>query len=266
MPLIHPTALIDSAAELASDVSVGAYAIVESGVSLAAGVTVEAQAQLLRGTRVGAGSVIGRGAVIGGLPQDVSFDPATPTGVRIGERNVLREHVTIHRATQAGSDTVLGDDNYLMVGVHVGHDAVVGGQNIFANSALVAGHVQFGSRSVVGGGAVFHQFIRVGDCCMVQGASALSKDLPPYAMASELNRLVGLNVVGMRRAGFSAATRAEIKSLFVLLWRSGRNLSQAVAAARQKPWNAEAEQLLAFVEGATKKGVCPWRSRREVAE
>ena len=256
MATIHPTAVVDPGAELDDGVEVGALAIVERGVVLRRGVCIEPHAQVLRGVTIGDGTTVGRGAVIGGLPQDLSFDPATPTGVAIGSNNVLREHVTVHRATKAGANTTIGDHNYLMVGAHVGHDSRIGDRNIIANSVLVAGHVEMGSHTVVGGGSVFHQFIRIGDYCMIQGISGFSMDLPHFIMAAEVNRIVGLNVIGMRRAGFSVEQRNEIKDLFDLVWRSGKNLTQAVAEARQQSWTAQAEKMLQFLEAPTRKGIC----------
>ncbi len=257
MPVLHPTALVDPAATLADDVEVGAYAIVEGGVTLAAGARVEPHAQLLRGTSVGAGTVVGRGCVIGGLPQDLGFDPGTATGVRLGAKNVLREHVTIHRATKPGADTIVGNGNYIMVGAHLGHDAVVGDHNVIANAVLLAGHVTLGSRIVVGGGAVFHQFLRVGDLCMVQGNASFSKDLAPFLMAVRTNRIGGLNVTGLRRSGHDGDARRELKRLFDLVWRGGKPFSEAIATAAQQAWGPAASQMLAFLQAPSKKGLCP---------
>ena len=256
MASIHPTALVDSAAELAADVTIGPFAIVEAGVSLGPGVTVEAHAQLLTGTRIGAGTRIARAAILGDAPQDLGFDPAVATGVSVGKSNIIREHVTIHRATRAGESTTLGDGNYLMVGTHIGHDVVMGDQNILANGVLLAGHIRFGSRTVVGGGAVFHQFLRIGDYCMIQGNGSFSKDIPPFLLAMRINRVAGLNVVGLRRAGFSPDDRAELKALFGLVWRGPGHLGQAIEEAEMRPWQPVARQLLDFLKAPSKKGVC----------
>lgn len=255
MPDVHLTALVDPAAELEEGVIVGPYAIVEAGVHLGARVRIEAHAHILRGTNIGAGTVIGRGSIIGEAPQDRSFDLSLPTGVVLGARNIVREYVTIHRATRAGENTCVGDDNYLMTGVHLAHDVVLGNHNMLANNVLLAGHVKVGSHVVIGGGAVFHQFMRIGDGCMVQGRSAFSKDIPPYLMAARINRLYGLNVVGLRRNGVPPASRAELKRLMKLLWLSGKNLSQAMEEAAQISWSGPAAQLIAFLQAPTIKGV-----------
>ncbi|CAN5308619.1 acyl-ACP--UDP-N-acetylglucosamine O-acyltransferase [soil metagenome] len=254
--MIHPTALIDPAAEFADDCQVGPFSICEGGARIARGCRIGAAAQLVGAVHLGAGTTVGRAAVIGTDPQDVSFDPATPSGVRIGERNTIREHATIHRSIRPGEFTTLGSDNFLMVGCHLGHDVVLGDHNGFANACLLAGFVTVGDRAFLGGGAVFHQFVRVGDGVMVQGNASLSRDVPPFCVVSGLNGLKGLNVVGLRRAGFSADERAELKRLYVLLFGSGRNLGQAVTEASRHPWSPRSRPLLDFVAAPSRKGVC----------
>lgn len=259
--MIHPTAIISPLAQLAPDVEVGAYAVIEGPVQLGAGCRVAPHAQIVGDTVIGEGTVIGRGAVIGEDPQDLGFKPETRSGVRIGANNTIREHVTIHRGSKDGSFTVLGDGNFIMVGAHFGHDVKLGNRNIIANAVLVAGHVHFGHHTFVGGGAVFHQFLRVGDYCVIQGNSSFSKDVPHYCAAGRTNLIMGMNVIGMRRQGFSTAERGSIKELFDLIYRSGRNLSQAVEEARTRVWPERAEHLLRFFEAPSKKGVGTVRNR-----
>ncbi len=261
--MLHPTALIDPAARIDPTASIGPFVVIEGPVSIGARCRVEAHAQLVGKVTLGEESVVGRAAVIGGDPQDLGFDPATESGVEIGLRCVIREHVTIHRASKPGGATRVGAGNYLMAGCHLGHDVVLGDSNIVANAALLAGHVTVGNGSFIGGGAVFHQFLRIGDGCVVQGNGSFSKDIPHYCAAQRVNRVTGLNVVGLRRQGFSTADRAELKALFDLLFRSGQNLSQAVAAARQREWSPQAARLLEFVEAPSRKGVCSARGRDE---
>lgn len=257
--MIHTTALIDTRATIAPGVHIGPYAIIEGAAVISEGCRIEAHAQILGDVRIGTGTIIGRAAVIGADPQDLSFTPDTLSGVDIGEKNVIREHVTIHRGSKPGSRTRVGKGNFIMVGAHFGHDVQIGDGNIFANACLLAGHVQVGSRSFIGGGAVFHQFIRIGDYCVVQGNGSLGKDLPHFCMMQRVNRMTGLNIVGLRRAGFTSEDRAAVKELFDLLFRSGHNLSQAIAIARQKTWSEHAEKLLCFVESPGKRGICPVR-------
>jgi UDP-N-acetylglucosamine acyltransferase len=266
MTNIHPTALISSEAEIAPDAVVGAYAIIEGPVKIGMGCKIAPHAQIVGNTVIGDGTTVGRGAIIGEAPQDTSFKPATKSGVRLGCHNVIRELVTIHRGSKDGGLTEIGDGNFLMAGSHLGHDVKLGHKNILANAVLLAGHVHVGNNSFLGGGSVFHQFIRIGDYCVVQGNSAISKDLPHYCAAARLNLITGLNVIGLRRQGFSSEDRRIIKDLFDLIYRSGYNLGQAVAAARQQQWPAHAERFLQFFETPSKKGVGTLRSRRSVDE
>ena len=206
--MIHPTALIDPAAQLDPTVTIGAYAIIEGPVKLAAGVTVGAHAQILGDTSIGASTSIGRAAIIGGDPQDLSFDPATPSQVIIGQNNTIREQVTIHRGSKNGSATRLGDHNFIMANAHFAHDTQIGNRNVVANAALLAGHVHVGNNTFIGGGSVFHQFIRVGDHAFIGGGAGVMHDVIPFGLVRDNPaHLAGLNLVGLRRRGF---TREQI--------------------------------------------------------
>lgn len=261
--MIHATAIIHPAAQIDASVEIGPYALIEGPARIGPGCRVEAHAQIIGDVRIGRGTLIGRAAVIGDTPQDLSFSPSTQSGVIIGEKNVIREHVTIHRSNKPGGFTTIGDGNFLMVGCHLGHDVIVGNGNVIANAALFAGHVQLGNNTFVGGGSVFHQFIRIGDYCMFQGNSSFSTDVPHYCAGHLLNTLTGLNVIGLRRAGFASGERAEIKRLFSLIYRSGLNLRQAVAAAEGQAWSDKAARLLEFVRVPTKRGIARLRGRSD---
>lgn len=264
--MIHPSAIVDSRCQIDPTVEIGPYAVIEGPVRIAAGCRIESHAQIVGDVSIGEGTVIGRAAIIGANPQDLTFDPGTTSGVIIGPRNTIREHVTIHRSSKEGGVTVMGEGNFLMVGCHLGHDVRVGDNNVIANAALLAGHVRLGSNSFIGGGAVFHQFLRIGDCCMAQGNGSFGKDIPHFCRAQRTNRLAGLNVVGLRRAGFAAADRAAVKEVFDLVFRSGRNLSQAIAAARGRSWPPPAEKFLEFIEEPSRQGVCTPGNERDDAE
>ncbi|MCB1278734.1 acyl-ACP--UDP-N-acetylglucosamine O-acyltransferase [Prosthecobacter sp.] len=261
--MIHPTALIDPKAQIDPTAEIGPYVVIDGAAEVGAGCKIEAHAQLVGHVVVGEGTRIGRGAVIGGEPQDLGFDPATESSVVLGRNNVIREHVTIHRGSKPGGVTRMGDGNFLMVGCHLAHDVVLGDKNIIANSVLLAGHIHVGNSTFIGGGAVFHQFLRIGDFCVVQGNGSFSKDIPHYCAAQRINRITGLNVIGLRRQGFNAEERAAIKELFQLLFCEGMNLSQAIAQAAAKEWPEKARRLLDFVQAPSKKGVCPVRPGRE---
>jgi len=257
MSAIHPTAIIHPTVQFADDLVVGPYAIIEENAVIGVGTRIEAHAQILRGTCIGENCSIGRSAIIGGDPQSVAFDCSLPSQVVLGNGNRVREFVTIHRSMYEGGATKIGDNNFFMTGSHLGHDVTVENSNVIANNVLLAGHVQVGSNCFFGGGSVFHQFIRVGDYALTQGVSGFSMDVPPYVVASGINKVQGINVIGLKRAGFDSSTRFEIKRAFDLIYRSGNNLSQAIAAARKRSWVEAAEKLIHFIESRGKKGICP---------
>jgi UDP-N-acetylglucosamine acyltransferase len=263
---IHPTAVIHPQAMLGERVSVGPFAVIEEDVIVGDGSVIHAHAVICRGVVTGKNNTVGHGAILGGEPQDFAFKPEVRSRVVIGDGNRIRECVTIHRGTTEGSETVVGNDCFLMGGAHLAHNVRLGDGVVVANNALLGGYVQVGDRVFIGGGCVFHQYIRVGRLAICQGASAFSKDIPPYVIAAERNGVAGLNVVGLRRSGISAAGRTEIKRSFDLLYRSGHNASQAVEAARSKKWTETGRAFWDFVAEAKKKGLCDWLgSRRGVA-
>lgn len=253
---IHPTAIIDPAADLHESVCVGPYAIIEGGVKLGAGCKVAAHAQLLGSVTAGENCEFGAGSVVGDFPQDLSFDPSTQSGVIMGNGNRLREHVTIHRGSKEGTYTKLGSGNFIMVGAHLGHNCEIQDDNVIANLVMLAGHVQVGSRCFFGGGAGFHQFSRVGDYCMIQGNASMNKDAPPYTICARYAEVWGLNVVGLRRAKFSSETRQDIKRAFDFVYRNGLNVSQALEQAATMDWGPEATSFLEFFKGPSRQGIC----------
>ena len=253
--IIHPSALVSSDAELASGVTVGPYAVIEGPVKIATGCRVGAHAQIVGDVEIGENCVIGRAAIIGEDPQDLSFDPTTTSGVRIGRDNTLRELVTVHRSANEGCHTSVGDGNFLMAGAHLAHDVQMGDHNVLANNVLLAGHVVVGNRVFLGGGTGVHQFIRIGDYSLTQGNSSITKDVPPYVIAFQRSRFGGLNVVGLRRAGFSAEVRREIKRAFESLFQSELPLREAVVETRLAAWGDQARLLVDFVAEASRKGV-----------
>lgn len=253
---IHPTALIDSGAEICDDAEIGPFAVIEAGTRIAKGCVVHGHAQLLGNVDIGENCEIGHSAIIGANPQDHGFDRRTPSQVQIGSGNVIREHVTIHRASAEGQATSIGDDNMLMVGCHLGHDTIIGDRNVLANHCLLGGHVKLGDGAFLGGGAAFHQFVRIGDLCMIKGQAAISQDVPPYVLASDSNELHGLNIIGMRRAGLSAATRQNVKDAFRQMFLSGNNLQEALDATLLLQWEPEALKFIDFFRAHSDRGVC----------
>jgi UDP-N-acetylglucosamine acyltransferase len=253
---IHPSAHLDPGAELGPGCHIGPGAVIEAGARLGAGCRVEAHAVVTRHARIGDRNVIGHGAVIGGDPQILGFDREVESIVDIGADNTLREYCTVHRGSKPGSATRVGDGNYLMAGVHLGHDVQLANHTILANNTLLGGHVEVQDRAVIGGGSVFHQFVRIGRLAMVQGISGAGKDIPPFCVACRVNRIAGLNVIGMRRAGFDATARADIKRAYHLLYLAGHNVSDALTAAQQEEWSPAAQEFFAFVAQARRRGIC----------
>jgi len=252
--MIHPTAIVHPEAELDPTVEVGPYAVIDARVVVGPRCVIGPHVLLTGHTRIGADNWFHAGAVIGDAPQDMKYADA-PTRLRIGERNRFREHVTVHRSNRVEEETEVGSDNFLMAHSHVGHNAVIGNRVVLANGALVAGHVVVQDRAFISGNCLVHQFVRVGTLALMQGGSAISKDLPPFTVARGANQICGLNTVGLRRAGFTAPERAVLRRLYRELFLSGGNLRSAAAAARSQFSAEPGHTLIEFVL-ASRRGVC----------
>lgn len=252
--MIHPTAIIHPKASLDSTVEVGPYSIIDAGVKVGPGCVLGPHVYLTGETEIGARNIFHSGCVIGGSPQDLKYK-GDPTRLRVGDENVFREAVTVNRATDLGEETVVGSNNLLMACVHVGHNCVMGNRIIMANGAMLGGHVVVGDKAVISGSCLVHQFVRVGTLSMMQGGSALSKDLPPYTVVWGVNKMCGLNIIGLRRAGMPAEERLELKKVYRMLFREGRIFGAAVAAALPEFKSGAAKTMLDFV-AASKRGIC----------
>ena len=252
--MIHPTAIIHPKAKLDATVRVGPYAVIDEGVELGADCVVGPHVYLTGLTTAGASNRFHAGCVIGDAPQDLKYKDE-PTCLRIGDHNVFREHVTVHRSTKSDAETVIGSHNFFMANSHVAHNCAVGDHVILANGALLGGHAVVQDRAFISGNGLVHQFTRVGTLALMQGGAAISQDLPPFTIAQRENEICGMNVVGLRRAGFTAEQRLELKRLYHLLFRSGKNLRVALAKAREHFTSGPANILLDFMDEA-KRGVC----------
>lgn len=252
--MIHPTALVHPKAKLDSTVEVGPYALVDEGVEIGARCVVGPYVQLAGLTVIGADNRFHAGCVIGDAPQDLKFR-GEPTRLRIGDHNVFREHVTVHRSTAVESETVIGSHNFLMQHSHVAHNCLLGDHIILAGGALLAGHAVVQDHAFISGNCLVHQFTRVGTLAMMRGGAAISQDLPPFTLARGENRLCGLNIVGLRRSGFTPAERLELKRLYHALFRSGVNLSRGLPAAQKEFLSPASRTLLEFLATA-RRGVC----------
>jgi UDP-N-acetylglucosamine acyltransferase len=252
--MIHPTAIIHPMAHLDFDVEVGPFSVIDQGVTVGPGCVIGPHVHLTGQTVIGKSNRFHTGCVIGDAPQDLKYK-GDPTGLRIGDHNVFREHVTVHRSTLVGEETIIGSNNFLMANSHAGHNAQVGNHVIIANGALLAGHASVDDRAFISGNCLVHQFTRVGTLALMQGGSAISKDLPPYTIARGDNGICGLNTIGLRRAGFTGPERLELKRLYHSLFRSGRKMREAIDDAMKEFTAGPARVLLEFV-AAARRGVC----------
>jgi UDP-N-acetylglucosamine acyltransferase len=249
---IHPSALVDPAAQLGAGVEIGPFAVIGACAVIGDNCTIQAHAVLEGPVKMGSGNFVGYGAIIGALPQDLGFDRKIQSLVEIGNGNTIREYCTIHRGSTEGSATRIGDDNFLMVGNHLGHDCTIGNGVVMANDCLLAGYVRIDDRAFIGGGSRFHQGIRMGRLVMAEGR--FTQNLPPFLSAAK-NEVFGFNVVGMRRANFSGAERDEIKRAFKLLYRSGLNTRQALEKAAESDFGPVGREFFEFVANAGKRGI-----------
>jgi len=252
--MVHSTAIVHKKAKLGANVKVGPYAVIDEHVSLGPDCIVGPHACVTGHTTIGARNHIFAGAVIGEAPQDFKYRNE-PTKLRIGDDNVFREHVTVHRSNTTREDTIVGSNNFLMAHCHVGHNVHLGDHIIIANGALLAGHVAVADRVFISGNCLVHQFVRIGTLAMMQGGSAISLDLPPFTVARGDNGICGLNVVGLRRAGFNAETRRELKRLYLILFRGGRKLREAIEEAREE-FKSDADRVMLDFVAATRRGIC----------
>ncbi len=260
---IHQTAVVDPAAKIDPGAEIGPYSIVEGKAKIAAGTRLIAHVYVTSNTEIGPDNEIHPFAVLGNAPQDLSYEGAE-SFLRIGKGNTIREGCSIHRGSKEGSATVVGDNNYLMAYSHLGHDCVLGNEVIVANGALLAGHVHVEDRAFISGNVVIHQFCDIGTLTMLGGGARVTKSVPPYMMVAERSLVMGLNLVGLRRAGFSPADRRQVKRAYRLLYHSGLNTSQAAAEIEKENLGPGADALVDFVRRA-RRGICR-HSRKEISE
>jgi len=252
---IHPTAVIDLKAEIDPSVEIGPYVVIDAAVKIKRGTRVMAHAYITGLTEIGEDNEIHSGAVLGGPPQDKAYK-GQPTYLRIGDRNIIREHAQVHRGTAAGSTTLLGNDNFLMATSHVGHNCVLADNVILANGALLGGYVEVGKNVFISGNCVVHQFVKIGDYAFMRGLSGTSRDVPPFAIVDWQHTVRGVNVTGLKRAGFDEKRIRAIRQAFRVLFRSGRNIALAVKEVETSSrTNSDVLVLLEFIK-SSKRGVC----------
>ena len=254
---VHKTAIISPKAEIESDVYIGPYCIIGDNVKIGKGTKLISNVQIEGNTEIGENCQIYPFTTIGFPPQDLKYR-GEPTGVKIGSNNIIREYVTIHRASVSGDGwTTLGDNNFIMAYVHIAHDCKIGNSVILANLATLAGHVIVEDYVFIGGMVAIHQFTRIGAYAMVGGFSGVGQDIPPFTMASGARaKLYGLNTVGLKRRGFSEETINTLKKAYKILFRDKLSLKEAIEKINQElPDIPEIRHLIEFIE-ANKRGIC----------
>ncbi|MCA9272081.1 MAG: acyl-ACP--UDP-N-acetylglucosamine O-acyltransferase [Phycisphaerales bacterium] len=259
MPEIHPTSILEGDINLADDVKIGPSCILRGNITLGAGVQLLERVSIKGPARIGAGTIFYPGAIVGYEPQDYKFAPGTPTaGIEIGDNCIIREHATVHAATNTEQPTRLGEGVFLMVNSHVGHDTVVGDRCVIVNNTCLAGHVIVEDRVTFSGGCLVHQHCRIGRLCMLSGGSIISTDLIPYCMTAERNEVVGLNLVGLRRSGMPPSEINILRDTFTHLLRQNLPKPELVEVIAQRMENSEAlKHLHKFLVNCDKKALTP---------
>jgi len=256
---IHPTAIVSAQAEVEQHVEIGPFCIVEPETRIAAGCRLVAHVTVKSGTTIGSETTIYEGTVLGGLPQH--SDTAKPPGkIVIGSRNVLREHVTVHRAMHSEDTTRIGDDCLLMVGSHVAHDCLIDNRVTLTNGVMLGGHVEVGQRACIGGNVAVHQFCRIGPLVMIAGCARVVQDVPPYVLTDDAALVVGLNKVGLRRAGFRADQIDQLKAAYRLIYREGHLFEETISQLQQKFASPPATEFAKFFQSGTRGFVQERRS------
>jgi UDP-N-acetylglucosamine acyltransferase len=257
MPLCHERALIHPHAQIGSNSVIGADVIIDKDVVIGDNCEIRARAIITGHTKIGSHNQIGYGAIIGSEPQDTSYRGEV-SFVEIGDRNLIREYVTINRGAKPQSTTKIGNDNLLFTGCHIAHNCQVGNHTTIVNNVLLAGYVEVRDYAFIGGDAVMHQFIRIGEYVMVRGQTRLGVDVPPFCMAVDTNAVVGLNRVGLRRRGFDHNRRKQIQKAFDIFYKQNLNRLQALTAISQDPELRDSADVRLFCEFLEKpsKGIC----------
>jgi UDP-N-acetylglucosamine acyltransferase len=249
---VHPTAVISPEADLGADVQVGPHVVVEGKVSIGPGCILHAGAHLIGSLTLGPGNVVFNHAVLGGAPQHLKY-AGEPTHLEIGARNIFRENVTVHRGTTASGVTRVGNHNFFMAGCHVAHDCVVGNGCILANGALLGGHCIVQDGAYLSGNCAIHQFVRVGRLALLSGVSATTKDIPPFIIMQRINCVVGVNVVGMRRAGIASSAIDAVRRAYHLLYREVLLLPQALTRIEEELSGvSEVAEMVGFIRESTR--------------
>jgi UDP-N-acetylglucosamine acyltransferase len=249
---VHPSAVISTLARIGQDVEIGPFCVIEPEVTIEDGCRLESRVIVKNGTTLGPNNLISDGAILGGFPQHINV-PECPGRVVIGSGNTIRENVTIHRAMDEDAETVIGDNNLLMVNSHIAHDCRLGNDTIITNNVMLAGHVTVADRAYMSGASAVHQFCRVGTLAMVGGQGHITKDVPPYVTVDGLSSLVvGLNQIGLRRAGYNVADIRRLKEAYRVIYRSGLAWNDVLARLLAEFNDGPAARFYEFLSTTTR--------------
>jgi UDP-N-acetylglucosamine acyltransferase len=252
---VAATARVDTDAQVGPGVVIGEYAVVEEDVVIGAGCRLEPYVYVKRWTTIGERNEISSGTVLGTDPLDKNFK-GERSYLRIGDGNIIREHYTVSRGTQPESVTEIGDSNYIMTSGHIAHNSKIGNNCVIASCALVAGHVEVEDQAFISGGVVIHQYSKIGRLAMIGGNSRVNSDVPPYFLYSDFNvSAKGLNLIGLRRAGFSKEEIGALKSAYRILYRSGLKLEEALGRIEAELDTEHTRHLVRFIR-SSKRGIC----------
>jgi UDP-N-acetylglucosamine acyltransferase len=253
-PRTHPTSVVGPEVELAAGVEVGPLCLLDGKIRVGARTRLIGHVTILGITELGADNVLHPGAVVGDEPQDLTYTGGARS-VKIGDRNIFREHSTLHRGSERGDVTIMGDDNFMMQNAHVAHDCRIGNSTIIAGGALLAGWVELGDRALVSGNCVVHQYTRIGRLAMMRGLSRTSRDVPPFCIMDGTHTLRGINVVGLKRAGISSKSIHALRRAFTTLFGTRQNLKLAIERLEKSGDLApEVIEMVDFIR-SSKRGV-----------
>ena len=250
---VHPGSVVGEEVQLAAGVEIGPFCLLQGKIRIGSGTRLISHVAIFGDTEIGEANVVHPNVVIGDEPQDIAYTGG-PRKVRIGHRNVFREGTTIHRGSERGEVTVIGDDNFFMQNSHVAHDCRIGNSTIIAGGALLAGWVEVGDRALVSGNCVVHQYTRIGRLAMMRGLSRTSRDIPPFCIMDGTHTLRGINAIGLRRIGLKAAQIRALREVFLALFGKRQNLKLALDRIASGKLTLEAQEMVDFIR-ASKRGV-----------
>lgn len=250
---IHPTSIIGKNVKIDQNVQIGPWCIIEDNVHIGKDVNILERVHIGSGTTIGESCYIHMGSVLGHIPQDRQYKEEK-TFLKIGSRNIFREYTNVHRATGEGKSTIIGNDNFFMVGVHIAHNCLIGSGNTICNNTALGGYAEVENDAFISGQCGIHQFSRIGRLAMIGPVSKVAQDIPPYMLVGTGEKIASFNIVGLRRAGFGEEKIRQVKESYKILYRSGLNIPNALAKIEEKFDSEEIKHLVDFIKNS-KRGI-----------